>query len=351
MKNNKIIIIVTILIIIILSPKTVSVLKHKMNSSKYDIREIKEISIGYGPNIKFLKYKQGFLIYDGKSLKYINNKAERIFSLNIKIDNYSLDTSGNNIYILDKTNKEIYIINKKGSLINKVKTSENPLLVKSFRNGDFLVHYSTNSDVEGVKIHDSEGKEIKDISIPRITINFINIDPKNGGFLISGISTEKNSLFNRIIYYDKKGNFIFSDNIENKLFINSLFLENNIILVEPKYIEFRDRDFKTLSTLTLDDSIKNIDLINNDIGVIYNSNNFKYISEKGQEKSINYPIQNIKGFEQIGKETIIYSDRSIYFTKYKQEYNLKEDIVRVLAIDETNIVIIFRGNIKFLSLS
>lgn len=351
MKSNKIIVIVTILIIILLSPKTVDFLKYKMRNSQYNIRETKEISLGYESNIEFLKYKQGFLIYDGKSLKYINNKAERIFSINIRIDNYSFDTNGNNIYILDKTNKEIYIINKKGNLTKKIKASETPILIKSFKNGNFIVHYSTNSEVEGVKMYSSGGEEFKDISIPRITINFINIDPKNGGFLISGISTDKNSLFNRVIYYDKKGEFVFSDNIENKLFVKSLFLEDNIVLVEPKYIEFRDRDFKILSTLNLDDSIKNIDLINNDIGAIYESDNLKYINEKGQEKSTNYPIENIKGFEQIGKDTIIYSDRSIYFPKYKQEYNLKEDIVKILVIDDNNIVIIFRGNIKFLNLS
>ncbi len=348
MKKSKMILLPMIVIILLLSPKTINLIKNKINKSSLKIEEIKEISFQYGSDISFLNYRQGFLIYDGKSLKYIDNKAERIFSLNIRIDNYSIDVTDGNIYLLDKTKKEIYIIDKKGSIVNKIGLKENPLFVKGIKNSYFLVHYNTNVEVEGLKIMNQKGEEIKDISIPKITINFIDVDKDTGGFLISGINTEKDSLVNAIFYYDKKGNLEFSDNIENKLFIKSLFLDHNIILVEPQYIEIKDKEFKTSSNLNLDNGIRDVHVMEDGIDVVDNTGKLIAINEKGQEKEQSYPIGKIKGVEEIKNERIVYSDRSIYFSQYKQKQDFTKDIIKILVLDDESVIVVFRGSIKFL---
>ncbi|SHK04477.1 hypothetical protein SAMN02744037_01495 [Tepidibacter formicigenes DSM 15518] len=350
MKKNKIIILSIILIIFLLNPKTINLIKDKVNSSEIKINKIKEISLEHGKNISFLKYKQGFLIYDGKSLNYINSKAERIFSLNIRIENYSIDTNESNIYILDKIKNEAYIVDKKGSLIKKISIKDKPIIIKALKGDNFLIQYSTNVEVEGVKIYDIEGNEIKNISIPKITINTVETDLNTGGFLISGIIIENESLYNNIFYYNKKGELLFSDNIENKIFIKTMFLNDKIILVDPKYIELRDEEFESLNKINLDENIKYITLIDDYIVIIDKLGRIIYIDEKGNKKIENHPIKNAKGIEKMEKESIIYSDGSIYFTKHKKTYDFSKDIVNVLNLDDKSLIVIFRGSIEFLNI-
>ncbi|SHH30779.1 DUF5711 family protein [Tepidibacter thalassicus] len=351
MKKSKIVILATILIIVLLNSKTISLIKNKVNNSEVKINKIKEISLGYKSNISFLKYRQGFLVYDGKSLNYINSNAERIFSLNVRMDNYSIDTDNSNIYLLDRMNKEAYIVDKKGTLIKKIRIKEKPIIIKALKNNSFLIHYSTNVEVEGVKIYDINGNEIKDISIPKITINLVETDLNTGAFLISGNTVENDSLYNNIFYYNKKGELMYSDKIENKVFVKTIFVDDNIDLIDPTEVEIRDREFNVLNKINLDENVKYVNLINDYITIIDDSGNLIYIDQTGNKKIIKCPVKNVQGIKQIGKEKIIYSDRSIYFTKYKKIYDFSKDIVDVLSLDDKNLIVVFRGSIEFLNIN
>ncbi|CAH2215352.1 DUF5711 family protein [Tepidibacter aestuarii] len=350
MKKNKIIIISIILIIIFMNPKTINNIKSKINNSKVNIEEKKEISYGYSSDTSFIEYRDGFLMYDGKSLKYIDNEAQREFDLNIRVENYSIDTNNSNIYLLDKIKKEVYIIDKKGSLTNKVNIKENALMIKALYNDDFLIHYTTDVDVEGVKLYSYKGKEIQDISIPQITINLVDVDKDASNFVISGISIKDDRLYNNIFYYNKKGELIFSYNIENKVFVKTMFLDDKLVLVDPKYIEIKDLDNEKVKKINLDEEIQYIDIINDEIVVIDSNKNVIYIDKVGKEKNKEYDIKNIKGIKNIENQNIVYTDRSIYLPKNKEKKDFTKDILDVFTIHDNRVIVVFRGYVKFLSI-
>lgn len=350
MKKSKIVIILIILIIIFLNPKTINIIKSKVSNSKVSIEEIKEISYGYSNNTSFIEYRDGFLMYDGKALKYIDNEAQRIFDLNIRIENYSIDTNNSNIYLLDKMKKEVYIIDKKGALTKKLKLKENALMVKALYNNDFLIHYTTDVDVEGAKLYSYKGEEIQDISIPQITINLVQVDKNTSNFIISGISIKDDRLYNNILYYNKKGELIFSYNIENKVFAKTLFLDDKLVLADPKYIEIKDLNDEKVKKINLDEEIQYIDIINEEIVVIDSNKKITYIDESGKEKNKEYDMKNIKGIKNIGNQKIVYSDRSIYLPENKEKKDFTKDILDVFTIYDNSVIVIFRGYIKFLNI-
>ncbi len=350
MKNNKIIIILLILIIIFLNPKTINIFKSKINNSKVSIEEIKEISYGYSSDTSFTKYRDGFLMYDGKSLKYIDNEAQREFDLNIRIENYSIDINNSNIYLLDKIKKEVYIIDKKGSLIRKLSLKEKALTIKALYNDDFLIHYTTDVDVEGVKLYSYKGEEIQDISIPQITINLVDVDNDTSSFVISGISIKDDRLYNNILYYNKKGELIFSYNIENKVFIKTLFLDDKLVLADPNYIEIKNLNDEKVKKINLDEEIKYIDIIDDEIVVVDSNEKITYIDKFGKEKNKEYDIKNIKGIKIIGNRNIVYSDRSIYLLENKEKKDFTKDILDVFTIYDNSVIVIFRGYVKFLNI-
>jgi hypothetical protein len=348
-KKNKFIIISIILIIIFLNPKTINNFKSKIIDSKVSIEEIKEISYGYSSNTSFIEYRDGFLMYDGKSLKYIDNEAQREFDLNIRIENYSIDTNNSNIYLLDKIKKEVYIIDKKGVLTKKVSLKENALTVKALYNDNFLIHYTTNVEVEGVKLYSYKGEEIQDISIPQITINLVNIDKDTSNFVISGITIKDDRLYNNIFYYNKKGELIFSYNIENKVFVKTMFLDKKLILADPNYIEIKDLSNEKAKKINLDEEIQYIDIIDDEIVVIDSNKKIIYIDKLGKEKNKEIDMKNIKGIKNIGNKDIIYSDRSIYIPQNKEKKDFTKDILDVFTIYNNSVIVIFRGYVKFLN--
>ncbi|WP_099189720.1 DUF5711 family protein [Tepidibacter mesophilus] len=350
MKKNKIIIISIILIIIFLNPKTINIIRSKMNNSKVSIKETKEISYGYSNNTSFIKYRDGFLMYDGKSLKYMDSEAQRKFDLNIRIENYSIDTNNSNIYLLDKMKKEVYIIDKKGSLMNKLSLKENALMIKALYNDDFLIHYTTDVEVEGVKLYSYKGEEIQDISIPQIIINLVEVDKNTSNFVVSGISIKDDRLYNNIFYYNKKGELIFSYNIENKVFVKTMFLDDNLVFVDPKYIEIKNLNDENAKKINLDEEIAYVDIIDDEIIVMDSNKNIISIDKYGKEKIKEYSIENIKGIKNIGNENIVYSDRSIYLSKNKQKKDFTKDILDVFTIYDNSVIVIFRGYIKFLNI-
>ncbi|MEJ8555345.1 DUF5711 family protein [Tepidibacter sp. Z1-5] len=350
MKKNKIIIISIILIIIFLNPKTINIIENKINNSKVSIEEIKEIPYGYSSDTSFIKYRDGFLMYDGKSLKYIDNEAQKEFDLNIRIESYSIDTNNSNIYLLDKIKKEVYIIDKKGSLTKKLNLKENALMVKALYNNDFLIHYTTDVDVEGAKLYNYKGEEIQDISIPQITINLVEVDKNTSNFVISGISIKDDRLYNNIFYYNKKGELIFSYNIENKVFVKTMFLDDKLILVDPKYIEIKNLSDEKAKKINLDEEIQYINIIDDEIVVIDSNKNITYIDKYGKEKNKQYDIKNIKGIKNIGNQNILYSDRSIYLPENKEKKDFTKDILDMFTIYDNSVIVIFRGYIKFLNI-
>ena len=351
MKKSRYGIIVIVILLLTLNPKMIKIYKDNVSNVKYNITEVKELSVGYGENTDIIKYKKGILTYDGKTLNYIDSKAQRVFSLNICINNYNIDTNQEYIYILDKINKIAYIIDKSGSIKTKAVIPVKPISIRAMPSDKFLISYSTDVDVEGIKIYDYYGKELKDISIPKISINFVSIDKDSGGILISGMSTEKDSLSNNLFYYDQDGNLQFSDSEENIMFIQSYILEDRIILVDPKYVEIRDKDFKIINRLNMDDKIISINMFNDDLGIMLNSNKYILISKNGNIKNIDAPIENIKGFNVINGNTVLYNDRSVYFPNLKQEYNTAKDIITLENIDGENFIIVFRDIIKFMKLN
>jgi len=349
-KKSKIVIILIILIIIFLNPKTINIIKSKISNSKVSIEEIKETSYGYSNNTSFIEYRDGFLMYDGKSLKYIDSEAQRVFDLNIRVENYSIDTNNSNIYLLDKMKKEVYIIDKKGALTKKLKIKEKALMIKALYNDDFLIHYTTDVDVEGAKLYSYKGEEIQDISIPQITINLVQVDRDTSNFVISGISIKDDRLYNNIFYYNKKGELIFSYNIENKVFAKVLFLDDRLVLVDPKYIEIKNLSDEKVKKINLDEKIQFIEVIDEEIVLIDSNKKIIYIDKYGKEINKEYDMKNIKGIKNIGNQKILYSDRSIYLPENKEKKDFTKDILDVFTISDNSVIVIFRGYIKFLNI-
>ncbi|OPJ55443.1 DUF5711 family protein [Alkalithermobacter paradoxus] len=349
MKRN-ILITIFIILILLFNPKTLSFVKNMNPLSNGRFENIKEISFSYGANMVFTKYREGLLMYDGRNLVHIDNKGERIFNLSLRINDYSLDTNDNDIYILDKTSKEVYIIDRRGSISNRLKVNDNAVYIKCFRNGNFLIHYETDIELEGVKLFNSKGDTIKDISIPKAVINFVQIDNNTQGFLVSAINIENDSLFNNLFFYDRKGDLVVADKSESRVFIGSEILPREMFLIEPNSVEVRNRELQSLRIVPLRDNIRYINNMENGIGIIDDSGKLIHIDKNGQEKIMTYPIDKIKGFEYMSKGVAVYSDRSIYFDSLNQKYDFTKDIIKAISLDNDHLIVIFRGSIKFFKL-
>ncbi|KXZ40748.1 hypothetical protein SAMN05661008_01436 [Alkalithermobacter thermoalcaliphilus JW-YL-7 = DSM 7308] len=345
MKKKNIVIILAIMLIIFANPKTINFFKN-INSDNSKVELVKEIPFSYKSNMTFKKLSNEFIMYDGNTLICIDNKGEKIFTSNIRANNYSLDTNESQTYILDKTNKNVYIVDKKGSIINKFDIDADAVYIKSFKNGNFIIHYETDIQLEGVKLLSSKGELIKDISIPKSTINFVDIDDNTQGFLISAITIENDSLYNNIFLYNRKGELVSADKYENRLFIRSYINPKEIFLFEPDSIQIKEKNLEPITTVNFKDTIRYIGKIDNKVGIVNERGNVVYISEKGEEKIQRYPIDNIKGFEYTQAGNVVYSDRSMYFEASKKRDDFTKDIINVLSLENNYIVVVFRGSIK-----
>lgn len=351
MKKNAIIAAIVLSLLIAFRDDIGYFLKNKIILKGHVSPKIYEkIDFDYMSNMQIENFKKGIAVYDGSVLRYIDENANREFSLNIESSNYQMKTSRNRIFILDRTKRKIHIIKSSAeqsevSLVD----SKSPLFIKTSAD-NLMLNYKNadNPQIEGFAIMDEDGSVLRDYTFAMETITLMKSDDINGGYILSSVKLGPSSLHSNIVIYDKKGEIRLVDSIEKRVISEIIPFDSGYYLIEDDYIEVRDREFNTIKSQRLNYKIEDIELLSGELYLI-NDRNYMIVldrdlKEKSRRKNLNRVVQIVKSGDNMG----VLTKNSLSFKKSGLEF--VDDARKAIDIGNGRMAIIFRGNIKFVDL-
>lgn len=338
-----------IAVLFVLNPNAMQMIKG-LNMSDPEISEMAKFSFEYGPNMRFVGFDEGIAIYNGRNIRGVDRKGNTAFDIEWRTNDFDIEGFGDKLLFLDRIKRTLIIIDKKGNILKQINFGEKPLSIEALGKGRFIVHYvyDLNEKAEGIRVFSSSGKQIKDIQIANITILFINTDKNSNGFIMSGISIEDNRLYNNIMHYSRDGDLMSGEKTENKVFAGAVHSNGKFVLWEENYIEIRDSELKYVNSIYSDSSIIGVEDIGDAFVVADESNTIRVYSYDGREQSISRYGEKLKGTVSAGSKIILYTQMRLDVLGSEDTFDVKNDILDVIKIDEKSVAAICRGEVKIL---
>ncbi len=301
----------------------------------------------YSQGSKVSMFKDGVISYDGLTLKYIGVDGKLRFDITLKADNFSFSVSEKNIYILDIVSKQVYILNASGGIVNKIKLECVPVRITALSNDNFIIHYLTDIELEGVKLFKTSGEEIQDITYPDVTLTLIE-NAKDGKFCVMGFFRNLPELKTCIYSYDADGKLQSAVRIDSALISKAVYTEkdvflldsDNLIKADNTYYEEEERirtseplvdvasDGTTVCTLDKMNVLRLYDL------------DFKLIEEYDVE-------ENVDGFFVVDGAVMYYNSNGIFWKNESKRY--AKNVLKVIT-DKEKTVAFFQDEIRIFDL-
>lgn len=331
MKRGRIIIILFIIIVFFVNPKTMGNIKVYFNKDK--IKVIKEFNIDSNENTSILNYKNNLILYDGKYLKALDEKGQRLFDLNIESKEFYINSS-KYIDILDKHNKIAYSINNNGTIVFKKQFTKTPISFKSINEKKFIYHYKYDKN-EYIDLYEINNNKIKTIPING---TLTDLDIVKNNIVLTYINTQDN-LVSIVDKYDLKGNIIDTNKFKDKLFIEAEYLNNKFYCVDTNSIYILNDNLKTTKIINIDNNINFVGNTKKYIVAIDDKNNLMHIDDKLELKKKNV-MNNIKGISYYDNSYIVYDDNEIKNTIDNNKHEFDSKIYKIINISDKTIAIL-----------
>lgn len=343
------VIIITALIALAFNPKVVQELKSVFAKGHPEIVQDARFSFEYGSNMSFAGFEGGIAIYNGRSIAAFDRAGKKLFNMDWRTSDFDIKGFEDKIVFLDRIKRSVVIIDKKGNKVKQINFVEKPLIVEPFEKDMFIVHYvyDLNDKAEGIRVFSGQGKQVKDIQISDVSILLIQAESVSKGFIVSGISVDDDRLYNNVMHYDKSGDLIRADRVENKIFKGIIHMKDRFIMWEENYMEIRDSDLKYLKSIYSDSSILGVQDMGDSFAVADESNSIRTYSYDGTEKEVYKCNEKLKGVLESKDGCIFYTQRIIEFLEEgKDSIAIKNDILDVMRMDKSSIAVICKGEVR-----
>lgn len=304
------------------------------------------LSYNYSPGMEILPFQEGLLMYDSQVLKNVSYDGNEKFSVNLTLDKWDLEASGKNIYLLDKINKELYFINNKGEFKSKATLNNLPDRLISGKEGNVAVYYKTEVGVEGITLFDKSGKQLTDLTYPKVTITNIEINDLNQ-MSVQGIYRMSTKLTNNIYKYSSGGNLIYSNSVDGMIVVDEIPFDSNYALVDVNNIVFYNSNHEEIQRFSSVIPYKSVQKFGEDIYILDKRNKLLKINKELVVAEEKYYQTQFDDMIKFNEQLIFYSGEGI---KAESGIEMKfEKPIDQVFITGDYLVIVTRGEIRLMN--
>lgn len=243
-------VVLLVLLIIAVNPNTRQYYKNYKDAQVP--QEEYDIEYNYASGMAILPMGANLLTYDSGNLKLLKKNGEEIFDIPFSIGSWDLAVSDKAIYLLDKIDKVLYFIDEKGNFTSKVELANIPHKLYAGKQGNVVVHYRSESGVEGIIIFDKDGKNLTDATYPKTTITMIHVSEENR-VTVHGMLRIAPTIENSVYRYSDRGSLIFSKSYPEVIYVRQYEDKTHIAFVDVNTVQFYNKntneDIKTVTSL------------------------------------------------------------------------------------------------------
>ncbi|MDO5096463.1 MAG: DUF5711 family protein [Peptostreptococcaceae bacterium] len=224
-----------VLVLILINPETKKRYERYVESQAP--KQEYAFNYNYSPGMKILPLSDSLVMYDSGNLRLLKKDGSEIFDIPFALANWDMATSDHAIYLLNRIEKVLYFIDEEGNFINQVPLGNIPSKLYAGKAGNLVVHYKSEAGVEGIVMFDSYGNQLEDLTYPKTTITWIDINEQNQT-TVHGMYRIEPKLTNYMYRYNPKGKLIFSKNFEDVIFFRQFENDSTIAMVDVNRIQF-----------------------------------------------------------------------------------------------------------------
>lgn len=337
--------------VLLLNPKTIQFITKAVGESGRQLTEVAKFSYGNTSNMKIMGLQNGIVIYNGRKISLLDKKGHKQGEAELRSNDYDMAVQNGRILFLDRVKRTLAVIEKNGKISKQIKFAEKPVFVEAIGKDRFIVHYvyDMNEKAEGIRIFNMSGKQIKDMQISNISINFISPDVKGQGFLVSGLTIEKERLYNSVMHYNINGDMETADKAENRVFAGGILVDDKFVMWEEGYVELRDSELKYINSLRIDSGIVQLKREESGFTVLDGSSRIRRFNLDGVEIEQEKYAHRIYGVNEVAGADLLNSQRSVEIMGTKESLNFTNDIIDAFKVGDDCLGLVFRGEIRIIA--
>lgn len=285
------------------------------------------------------------LIFDGNAMILIGENGKEVFHTNYPVNHYSLDFSEDQIFLLNKESKELTRFDIKGNVLHQVKNDFSPQSVTALSSNQYIIHYTTDIGVEGIKLFDTNNQMLQDMSFPDLLVTGI-LKHSNGNFSVIGLNKNAQQLETVITNYNAKGEAQTTGTLPNALITDSFsdnrsnyFLDPNTVYLTDKNLKLRSRAgiFQSTQKMIFHPALK-------EFSVLTHSNEIYRFALDGTFKNEKKLNESITDF-------VYWDDRIVYASEQNlvdgaKIYQYDQPVIKLIKL-ENSVAVVQRGRILF----
>lgn len=288
-------------------------------------------------------FQNRILIYDGHNLRLVNEAGNEELNVILTAENFSVDTNGKNIYLTDIAKRTTFIIDETGKVINQAISTYLPKRVVAMPDGKFVIHYITDTLVEGVGIYSNDGQLMSEYTYPKVTLTLIKPSISKG-VIVVGLYRDASKLTNLVYEYSLKGELKHTNQIDNLLLTNMDIQGKSYIWQDINQIYITDNDFKNIAKIDSNNPYEGIVVTEDMIYTLDDDNAISIIDDKYTIIKESRFSEDIEGIAMFKGEPLYYSENRTFYKNNIKE--LTKSIVDVIGLKNT-IVLVSKGELKF----
>lgn len=304
------------------------------------------INYNYSPGMKILPFQDGLLIYDSQIIKSLKYDGTERFSVNLSLDRWDIASSEKNIYLLDKINKEIYFINHKGEFKSKSSLNNLPDKLIAGADGNVAVYYKTEVGVEGITLFDKTGKQLTDITYPKVSITNIEIN-NNNQMSVQGIYRLSVKLTNNIYRYNANGDLVYSTSVDGMIVVDEISFDSSYALIDVNNIVFYNSNHEEIQRFSSVIPFKSIKKFGEELYILDKRNKLLKINK-------NLVVEEEKYYQNQFDDMIVFNNQLVFYSsdgiRLENGIEMKfEKQLEQVFITGNYLVTVTRGELKLMN--
>lgn len=291
----------TALIILVFLIALIFPLKNKLQSlvgfKEKELKSVAKLDLNWEDEMDTKSYKDIVLVVDKTKLTAYGYDGKKAWNKDVKEDD--------EVHLGESS---VFINNTKNMMITKYSLDGEDLWTYNINHpaytvteiGSHLFIYSkVDESTRSITVLDKDGKSVIDKEKSKEEILSANIDKDKNSFIITSMDTSSPELKSKITYLSHDGEVIWTEEIQDKMIYNILFLDNDMLLIGDREIICIDKEGKTLWEKDIKYNLKDIKIINKEeIYILYGEDD-SYLEVLNIDGKIEYKKNFKKAYENI----------------------------------------------------
>lgn len=300
MKTNKrkfaIALIVLILLITLIFPFK-NKLQRLVGFKEKELKSIAKLDLNWKEEMDTKSYEDIILVVDKSKITAHNYDGKKVWNKDIKEDD-EVHLGESSIFINNTKSMMITKYNLEGEELWTYNINH-PAYTMTEIKSHLFVYSKVDESTRSIIVLDKDGKLIIDKEKSKEEILSANIDKDKRSFIITSMDTSSPELKSKITYLNHDGEIIWTEEIQDKMIYNTLFLDNNMLLIGDREIIYIDKEGKTLWEKDIKYNLKDIKIIGGkEIYILYGEED-SYLEVLNIDGKIEYKKNFRKAYENI----------------------------------------------------